>query len=58
MTDDSPCVGLCQIDPESDRCIGCGRSAAEIFGEAEPQTVHDAELTVEEIRFPSAPLND
>lgn len=58
MTDDSPCVGLCDIDPESDRCIGCGRTSAEIFGEPEPQTVHDAEVLVEEIRFPDAPTDD
>ncbi|NTV11230.1 MAG: DUF1289 domain-containing protein [Zoogloea sp.] len=30
---DSPCVGICQIDEESDTCIGCGRTSAEIFGE-------------------------
>ncbi|MCB1897354.1 MAG: DUF1289 domain-containing protein [Zoogloeaceae bacterium] len=49
MSDDSPCVGLCEIDPDSDRCIGCGRTSAEIFGEPEPQTVHDAELVEEKI---------
>jgi len=58
MTDDSPCVGLCEIDPESDRCIGCGRSSAEIFGEPEPQTVHDAEVVEERILRPGPPQND
>ncbi len=29
---ESPCVGICEIDPESETCIGCGRSADEIFG--------------------------
>ncbi|MGL4410104.1 MAG: DUF1289 domain-containing protein [Zoogloea sp.] len=28
---DSPCVGVCQMD-ESGYCLGCGRSADEIFG--------------------------
>lgn len=34
MSDDNPCVGICQID-ESGYCIGCGRSADEIFGETD-----------------------
>ncbi|MDD3353745.1 DUF1289 domain-containing protein [Zoogloea sp.] len=29
--DASPCVGICEID-EGGYCIGCGRSADEIFG--------------------------
>lgn len=28
----SECIGICDIDPFSDTCIGCGRSADEIFG--------------------------
>ncbi|MDY0014306.1 MAG: DUF1289 domain-containing protein [Rhodocyclaceae bacterium] len=32
MDDESPCIGVCQID-ESGYCLGCGRSADEIFGE-------------------------
>ncbi|MBP8133877.1 MAG: DUF1289 domain-containing protein [Zoogloea sp.] len=31
MSDDNPCVGICEID-ESGYCVGCGRSADEIFG--------------------------
>jgi hypothetical protein len=31
MSDDNPCVGICEID-ESGYCTGCGRSADEIFG--------------------------
>jgi len=58
MTDDSPCVGLCEIDPESDRCIGCGRTSAEIFGEPEPQTVHDAEVVEETILVPGEAQDD
>lgn len=34
MSDDNPCVGICQID-ESGYCIGCGRSADEIFGDTD-----------------------
>ena len=34
MSDDNPCVGICQID-ESGYCIGCGRSSDEIFGETD-----------------------
>lgn len=56
--DDSPCVGICEIDPESDRCLGCGRTSAQIFGDPEPHEVPEAELSVEEIRFPGPPLND
>jgi hypothetical protein len=29
MESESPCVGICIL--EDDICIGCGRSAAEIF---------------------------
>ena len=28
----SPCVGVCELDPRTDWCIGCGRSGAELFG--------------------------
>lgn len=34
-SDENPCVGICEID-ESGYCVGCGRSAAEIFGEPNP----------------------
>ena len=26
----SPCVKVCQMDPESDRCLGCARTLDEI----------------------------
>ncbi len=29
LLDDSPCVGICQLDGH-DRCLGCNRSRAEI----------------------------
>lgn len=31
----SECVGVCQMDEDNQYCIGCGRSAAEIFGDEE-----------------------
>lgn len=31
---DNPCIGICTI--EDGYCLGCGRSEADIFGEAEP----------------------
>jgi hypothetical protein len=37
---ENPCVGVCEID-ESGYCVGCGRSADEIFGEA-PEPAGDA----------------
>jgi predicted Fe-S protein YdhL (DUF1289 family) len=30
QTTSTPCVAICQIDPGSGLCIGCGRSSAEI----------------------------
>ena len=27
---DSPCIDICTIDPESGLCIGCGRTPEEI----------------------------
>lgn len=32
--DDSACIGMCQIDPDTDTCIGCGRTGDDIFGPA------------------------
>ena len=29
---DSPCNDVCTIDPESDLCMGCGRTPKEIAG--------------------------
>ena len=26
----SPCVAICRLDPQSGRCIGCGRTIDEI----------------------------
>ena len=34
MSEDNPCVGICEID-ESGYCVGCGRSADEIFGQTD-----------------------
>ncbi|ENO75092.1 DUF1289 domain-containing protein [Thauera sp. 63] len=42
MSGDALCVGVCMIDWESGVCLGCGRTADEIYGttdtpEAAPQ---------------------
>ncbi|HLU07292.1 MAG TPA: DUF1289 domain-containing protein [Woeseiaceae bacterium] len=29
---DSPCIRVCVMDPDTDCCIGCGRSRNEIAG--------------------------
>ena len=34
MSEENPCIGICEID-ESGYCVGCGRSADEIFGETD-----------------------
>ncbi len=34
MSQDSPCIGICEID-ESGYCVGWGRSADAIFGETD-----------------------
>ena len=34
MSQDSPCIGICEID-ESGYCVGCGRSAVEIYGQTD-----------------------
>jgi hypothetical protein len=39
----SECIGICQIDPESDICIGCGRSSDQIFGNDESYDPTDGE---------------
>jgi predicted Fe-S protein YdhL (DUF1289 family) len=30
MANDSPCVRNCCLDPDSDRCLGCGRHVDDI----------------------------
>jgi predicted Fe-S protein YdhL (DUF1289 family) len=42
----SPCVGVCELDIETDRCLGCLRTLAEIaawptLGDAEKQRLLD-----------------
>ncbi|TVT47306.1 MAG: DUF1289 domain-containing protein [Denitromonas halophila] len=39
----SECIGICEIDPDSETCIGCGRSADEIFGNDHTDDPTDAE---------------
>jgi len=30
MTNDTPCIGVCFIDPKAKLCLGCGRTLHEI----------------------------
>ena len=32
MSIDSPCVSICDVDPDTELCLGCGRSLDEIAG--------------------------
>jgi predicted Fe-S protein YdhL (DUF1289 family) len=48
---DSPCIGVCQID-EAGYCIGCGRSADEIFGNSDSS---EPASEVEVVRAPVHP---
>jgi len=45
MSQDNPCIGICEID-ESGYCVGCGRSADEIFGETD-SPAPDQEVSTE-----------
>ena len=40
----SECIGICDIDPDSETCIGCGRSADEIFGNDHTDDPTDADM--------------
>ena len=44
MSQDTPCIAVCMIDPKSNLCLGCGRTLPEIarwyrMDSAERQTV-------------------
>ena len=43
MGDDNPCIGVCEI--QDGDCIGCGRSADEIFGETDSDPVGSDAVT-------------
>jgi predicted Fe-S protein YdhL (DUF1289 family) len=30
MSQDTPCIAVCMIDPKSNLCLGCGRTLPEI----------------------------
>ncbi|ABD87617.1 DUF1289 domain-containing protein [Rhodopseudomonas palustris] len=32
MSEASPCIAVCIVDPDSALCIGCGRTVSEITG--------------------------
>ena len=44
MTLPSPCISICQIDPESGNCLGCYRSRQEIAKWPAMSTDEQAEL--------------
>ena len=53
MSGDALCVGVCMMDWESGVCLGCGRTADEIYGttetsEAEPPAESQAGLPASE----------
>lgn len=47
MSDESPCIGICEI--EDGYCIGCGRSAEVIFGETDSAGSDDADAGVDSL---------
>lgn len=52
-SDENPCVGICEID-ESGYCVGCGRSADEIYGDSEPAPCATDTLPAVEAQPPDA----
>ena len=44
MTLPSPCISICQIDPETGNCLGCYRSRQEIARWPAMRTDEQAEL--------------
>ena len=44
MTLPSPCISICQIDPETGNCLGCYRSRQEIARWPAMSTIEQAEL--------------
>ena len=47
MTLPSPCISICQIDPETGNCLGCYRSRREIARWPAMSTDEQAELLQE-----------
>jgi len=47
MSDESPCIGICEI--ADGYCIGCGRSEEQIFGETD-SAPGDEEGVAEQVR--------
>ena len=45
MSGDALCVGVCMMDWETGVCLGCGRTADEIYGTTDaPEVAPDAEV--------------
>ena len=43
----SPCIKVCVVDPDSDLCIGCGRTRSEIAGWLSFSAQQRQDVTVE-----------
>lgn len=56
MSADNTCVGICEID-ESGYCVGCGRSADEIFGQTDSAPAGE-EAVVEVVTPVVGPASD
>lgn len=55
MSEDNPCVGICEI--QDGYCIGCGRSADELFGDSDSDT-GEPDAVVESVAPVPGPQNE
>jgi len=53
VSGDALCVGVCMMDWEAGVCLGCGRTADEIHGAADPLPSDDDAATA---ALPAAPV--
>ncbi|HQE40659.1 MAG TPA: DUF1289 domain-containing protein [Zoogloea sp.] len=49
MSEENPCIGICEI--QDGYCIGCGRSADEIFGDTDSAPA-GSDGVVEQVSLP------
>lgn len=54
MSDESPCIGVCQFD-EAGYCLGCGRSTDEVFGNSDSAEAASEVEVVTTTVHPGAP---
>lgn len=48
MSEDNPCIGICEI--EDGYCVGCGRSADEIFGDTDSDDPDTANVVIDSLQ--------